>query len=192
MKDTLDGQMDVDDFGDGHLHGGQEDALDGLAHPCVFHGRLAHDGSGVDGVLAVGDAGEVEDRVLIGEGVEACVVAEWAFGAQFAQFDVALKNDLSMGGNLEIDSLALGNLDRLAAQEAGDHELLDLGRRGDDSGKGSGGVGADGHGNFEPRAFQVAHSYLRQTADRAVWNADRAAGRLCHCGHTGATWVCIR
>ena len=48
-------------------------------------GRLADDGGGIDGVLAVGDAGDVEDRVLILHGVEAGVVAEGAFGAEFGR-----------------------------------------------------------------------------------------------------------
>ena len=70
--------------GEGELHQGEEDALDGFAHPGVFHGRLADDGGGVDGVDAVGDAGEVEDGVVVLHGVEAGVVAEGAFGAELA------------------------------------------------------------------------------------------------------------
>jgi len=76
--------MDVDDFGDLQAHGGEKNALDGLAHPCVFHGRFADDGSGVNRVLAMRDAGEVEDGVLVGQGVEAGVVAEGAFTTEFA------------------------------------------------------------------------------------------------------------
>jgi len=72
------------DLGDGELHEREEDALDALDHPGVFHGRAADDGGGVDGVLAVGDAGEVEDGVLVLHGVEAGVVAEGAFGAELA------------------------------------------------------------------------------------------------------------
>ena len=60
---------------------GKKDALDGLAHPRVFHRRLADDGGGVDGALAVGDAGDVEDRVVVLHGVEAGVIAEGAFRA---------------------------------------------------------------------------------------------------------------
>ncbi len=150
-----------------HAHGGQEDALDGLAHPGVFHGRLADDGRGVDGVLAVGDAGEMEDGVVVGEGVEAGVVAEGALGAEFAQLDVAFEDDFGVGGDLEIDGLALDDFDGLAAQEAGDQVLLDLGRGGDDGGKGGGGIGADGDGDFEARAFQIAERDLRQAADGA-------------------------
>ncbi len=168
--------MDVDDFGDGHLHGGEEDALDGLAHPCVFHGRLADDGGGVDGVFAVGDAGEVEDRVIVGEGVEAGVVAEGAFAAQFAQFDVAFEDDFGVGGDFKIDGFAFDDFDRLAAQETGDEEFLHLRRGGNDGGKGCGRIGADGYGNFEARAFQIAHRYLRQAADGTVGNGDCAAG----------------
>ena len=128
VKDGLDREMNVNQFRNLHAHGRQEDALDGLAHPCVFHGRLADDGGGVDGILAMGDAGEMEDRVVLGEGVETGVVAKGAFAAQFAQFDVAFEYDFSVGGNLEIDGFALDDFDGLAAQEAGDEILLDLGR----------------------------------------------------------------
>ena len=170
-------------LGDRHLHRGQKDALDGLAHPGVFHGRLADDGGGVDGVFAVRDAGQMEDRILVGHGVEAGVVAEGAFGAQFAQLDVAFEHDLGVGRNFQIDGFALDDLDRLAAQEAGDHELLDLRRRGNDGGKSRRRIGADGHRHFKPRALQIAQRHLRQSADGAVGNGDRAAGRLGHRRH---------
>ena len=40
--------------------------------------------------------------------------------------DVALEHDLGVGGHLEVDRHALHELDRLAAQEAGDHQLVDV------------------------------------------------------------------
>ena len=148
VEDGLDGQIDVDDLGEGELHERQEDALDGLAHPGVFHGRLADDGGGVDGVFAVGDAGDVEDGVVLGHGVEAGVVAEGAFGAELVEFDVAFEDDFGVGGDFEVDGFALDQLDGLLAQEAGDEELFDFGRRGDDGGEGGGGIGADGYGDL--------------------------------------------
>ena len=122
----------------------------------------------------------MEDRVLVGHRVEAGVVAEGAFGAQFAQLDVALQNDLGVGRDLQIDRLALDDFDRPAAQETGDEELLDLGRGGNDGGEGGGGVGADGDGDFQPRAFEIAEGDLRQAADGAVGNGARAAGGFGH------------
>jgi len=61
----------------------------------------------------VGDAGEVEDRVVVGEGVEAGVVAEGAFAAEFAEFDVALEDDFGVGGDFEVDGFALDDFDGL-------------------------------------------------------------------------------
>ena len=84
MEDTLRGEVDVDDLGEGELHQGEEDALDGFAHPCVFHGGLPYYCGSVDGVFAVGDGGDVEDGIVVLHGVEAGVVAEGAFGAEFA------------------------------------------------------------------------------------------------------------
>ncbi len=90
----------------------------------------------VDGVFAMGDAGEVEDGIKIFERVEAGVVAEGAFGAEFVEVDVAFENDFGGGGNFEIDGLALHQLDRLLAQESGDEIFLDVRRRGNDGGEG--------------------------------------------------------
>ena len=93
---------------------GQKNALDGLAHPGVFHGRLADDGGGVDGVAAMGDAGDVEDGIVVLQGVEAGVVAEGAFGAELVEADVAFEDDFGVGGDFEVDGLALDELDGLA------------------------------------------------------------------------------
>ena len=72
-------------------HQRQEDALHGLAHPRVFHRRLADDGGRVDRVLAMRDAGDVEDGVEIFRRVEAGVVAERAFHAQLVELARSLR-----------------------------------------------------------------------------------------------------
>ena len=108
------------------------------------------------------------------------MIAKGAFAAQFAQLDVAFEDDFSVGGNLEIDGFALDDFDGLAAQEAGDEILLDLGRSGDDGGESCGRIGADGHGNFEARAFEIAQRHLRKAADGTVRDGDSAACRLGH------------
>ena len=110
VEDAGGGEVDVYDLGQGELHEREEDALDGFAHPGVFHGGLADDGGGVDGVLAVGDGGEVEDGVLVLHGVEAGVVAEGAFGAEFAEVHVAFQDVLGVGGDFEVDGLGLDEL----------------------------------------------------------------------------------
>ncbi len=152
VEDALGGEVDVDDLGERQFHEGQEDALDGFAHPGVFHRRLADDGGGVDGVDAVGDAGDVEDGVVVLHGVEAGVVAEGAFGAELAELDEAFEDDLGVGRDFEVDGLALDELDGLLAEEAGDEVLLDFGWRGNDGGEGDGGVGADGDGDLHALA----------------------------------------
>ena len=92
---------------------------------------------------------EVEDRVLVGEGVEAGVVFEGAFVAEFAELDVAFQNNFGVGGHLEIDGFALDDFDGGAAQKTCNQILLDLGRGGDNGGKGGGRIGADGDGDLE-------------------------------------------
>ena len=92
--------MVVDDLRGHGLHQGQEDALGGQAQVKVLHGRAAHDGAGVDEVLAVGDVGHVKDRIFVGQGVEARVVAEGPLGAPgLGRVHVALDDHLGLGGD---------------------------------------------------------------------------------------------
>ena len=148
VEDAFDGQIDVDQFRDGEAHERKEDALDGFAHVGVLHGRLADDGGGVDGIFAVGDAVHVEDGVEIFERVEAGVVAEGAFGAEFVEIDVAFEDDFAGGRDFQIDGFAFDEFDGSGAEEAGDEIFFDVGRSRDDGGKSYGGVGADGDGDF--------------------------------------------
>jgi hypothetical protein len=115
VKDAFHRQVHVHDFGQREAHERQEDALHGLAHPGVFHGRLADDGGGINRVLAVGDARNVKDRVLIFQRIESGVVAERAFSMQFVELDVTFKNDLRRRRNFQIDGLTLDQFDRLLA-----------------------------------------------------------------------------
>ena len=46
------------------------------------------------------DAGDVEDRILVFERVEAGVIAEGALGAEFVQIDVAFEDDLGVAPEL--------------------------------------------------------------------------------------------
>ena len=153
VEDAFGRHAHVADFGNLHAHQRQENPLDGLAHVEIFHGRRADDGGRVDGIAALGDAGDVEDRVLIGERIVAGVVAERTFGAEFAQFDVAFEHDFGIRGHFEIDRLALHHFDGAAAQEAGDHHLIQIGWKGKDGGIHGGGIGADGDGHVHARRF---------------------------------------
>ena len=96
---------------------GQKNTLHRLAHPGIFHRRLAHDGRRVDRVLAMRDAGDVKHRVLLFHGVEARVIAERTLPAQFVQFHVAFEHDLRMRRNFQVHGFALHHLDRLAGAE---------------------------------------------------------------------------
>ena len=170
VEDGFGRKADVDDLGQCQLHEGEEDALDGFAHPGVFHGGLADDSGGVDGVFAVGDAGEVEDGVVVGHGVEAGVIAEGAFGAEFGEVDVAFEDVFGVGGDFEVDGFGLDELGGFGAEEAGDEVFLDFGWGGDDGGEGDGGVCADGDGDFEAVGLDFGDGLLRERA-RDVWGS---------------------
>src|SRR5258708_26777662 len=106
MKHTLDRKIDVDQFRNGQAHQREENALDGFAHVGVLHGRLADDGGGVDGTFAMRDALHMENWIEIFERVEAGVVSEGAFGAQFVEVNMAFDDDLAGGGDFEVDGFA--------------------------------------------------------------------------------------
>jgi len=133
----------------------------------------------------------VEDGVVVGEGVETgcgrrrglrCAVAELTYPSRMIS---------GVGGDFKIDGFALDDFDGLAAEEAGDEELFNFGRRGDDGEKVGGGVGADGDGDFETRAFEIAESNLGQAADGTVGDGDRASGGFSHGGDSGKCWICV-
>src|SRR5208282_4839661 len=164
VEDGFDRQVHVHDLRQRDPHERQKDALDGLAYPGVFHGRLAHDGGCVDRLLAVRHASNVEDGIEVFERVEAGVVAEGAFAAEFVQVDVALEDDFCRGRDFQVHGLALHQLHRLLAQEAGNHELLDVGRRGDDGSEGQRGLGADGDRDLHLAFWALADCLNRTTS----------------------------
>src|SRR5580704_3493531 len=148
MEYALEWKVYIDELGNGELHERKENALDGLAHPAVFHRRLAHDGGGVDGFLAMRNAGDVEDGVEIVQRIKTGVVAEGPLGAEFVKVDVALQNDFSIGWDFEVDGLALDELDGLLPEEAGNQEFFDVRWGGNNGAEGERGIGANGDGDF--------------------------------------------
>src|SRR5579863_85270 len=157
MEDAFDRQIDVDQLRDGQLHQRQENTLDRLAHVGIFLRRLADDGSRVNGIFAVRDAGDVEDRIEIFKRIETGMVAERSFGTKFIEMYVPFEHDFTGCRNFEIDGLTLDEINGGAAQKTGDEILLDLWGSRNDGRKSHSRVGADGHGDFHlsrgPLAF---------------------------------------
>src|ERR1039457_1122786 len=156
VEDAFDGQVDVDEFGNGQFHQRQKDALDRLTHVGVFLRGLADDCGRVDWIFAVRDAGDVEDGIKIFERVEAGVVAEWALAAKFVEIHVAFEDDFAGCGDFQVDGFTFHQIDGGSAEEAGDQVFLNLGRRRNDRGKRHGRFGADGDGDFHLAAWTVA------------------------------------
>ena len=66
VEHAADRQGVIDDVRDEHAQQRQENALGGLTQEIVLHRRLADNGGGVDGVLAVRDRGHVIRRIPVG------------------------------------------------------------------------------------------------------------------------------
>ena len=129
MKHTLGRHRHVANLRQLQPHQRQENPLDRVAHEVVLHGRRPNDRRRVDRSLALGHAGHVEHRVLVGERVEPGVVPERTFGPQLAQFHIALEHDLGLGRNFEIAGSALHHLDRATPQEPRHQHLVEIGRQ---------------------------------------------------------------
>ena len=68
--------------------------------------------------------------------------------------DVSLEHDLRLGGHLEVAGDRLGQLHRLAAEEAGEEELVDRGRQRRRAGIDAGRIAAERDDDRHPLAFR--------------------------------------
>ena len=112
MEHAFHGHVHVEDIGCHHLEQRQEDALRGLAEVGILLGRPADKRCRIDGILAVGDGGDVEDRVLIRLGIIARMVPERSFDPPFTRLHIPFEHELGLGRNPHIDGLALHDLKR--------------------------------------------------------------------------------
>ena len=149
-------QRDVHDLGKVHLEDGQEEFHRRAADVEVFHRRDADDGRGIHSILAVRDRGDVKNGIRLGQRVVAGVVAERAFVAErFLGVDVAFDDEVGVGGNFEVVSLALHQLHGFFSQVASEQKLIEtIGQRcGGSEGKHR--VAADENADGHPLALFV-------------------------------------
>ena len=96
-----------------------------LANQTAFGGwELAEEGL-VDGCLAMHDARHVEHGIGHARTHVAGVLAERRLGLAVSGVHVPFDHDLGAGRDLQIDRLALHQLDRFARYAAGDRKLVD-------------------------------------------------------------------
>ena len=100
-----------------------------LAHEVVLGRRPPDDRRGVYGPAPVSDGREMEHGVVVGQGVVPRVVAERPLDPGLSRRHVPLQHDLRVGRDLEVDGLALDQLDRLLAKNARDRKLVHLWRQ---------------------------------------------------------------
>ena len=95
-----------------------------LQHRAFARRHLADDG-GEDRVLAVGDGGGFEHRVIDALAHIAGELAERRFRLEIFSGDAAFDHQLGMRGHMQVDGLAFDQFERLADQRAGDGIFLD-------------------------------------------------------------------
>ncbi len=91
----------------------------------------------------------MEDREVVGQRVEARVVAERALAAPLARLDVAFEHDVGLRRHLEVDRPRLHQLDPATREEPREQQLVEALRHGRGRRVAQRGLGADGHGHLE-------------------------------------------
>ena len=154
---------------------------------------------GVDRILALRDAGDVEHRVLVVQRVEAGVIAERALRVRSSPSStIAFEHDLGVAPALrdrEVSHFTIST--GLAAQEAGDHHFVEIGRQRQNGRVHGGRIGADGHRDVHALACPAAacggnaRRPACASASACRWCARRrpACGtcRSCACRYRGSS-----
>ena len=81
---------------------GAELPPNGLAEEAVLHGREPHDGRRQHRVGTAGHGGDVQHRVVTGQGVEAVVVAEGPFDPQVGGVGPPFDDDVRLSGDPQV------------------------------------------------------------------------------------------
>ena len=84
VEDPLGRKVHVDDFRQRLPDHRQEDPLARQPQVVVLHRRHADDGRQIGRAFALGDAGEVKDREIVGLRIEAGMIAERSLATAFA------------------------------------------------------------------------------------------------------------
>ena len=118
-------KVHVDDLGQRLADHRQKDPLARLAEVDVLLRRNADDRREVGRLLPHRDARQMEHRKIVGERIEAGVIAERPFAAPLARLDVAFEHDVRARRHLEIDRDRLHQLDAPAAEKPGEQQLVE-------------------------------------------------------------------
>ena len=129
MEHAFGGHVDVYYFAEEKFDQRQEQPLGGFAHPVIFHRRLADNRRRVNRRVAVRDRRNVHDRIIVGNRVIAGVIAKRSFDALFARVHVPFDNNLRVRRNLNRLRNTADEVNRLAAQPARQHHLVNIRRQ---------------------------------------------------------------
>ena len=127
------------------------------------------------GLLAMGDGGDARDRLLRGPRVVTGIFAERAFQHSLVEVDLELDHDFGRGRHRHVAGLAGGQLDRRAAQAAGDAPVVGVVRYLHLAGIGEDRIDADHQRRFRHRAHALV---LGQRLAEAVERLRRERHRV--------------
>ncbi len=155
VEDALPGHPLVHHLRDDETQGWKEDPLRRLGQVAVLHGGPADDRGRVHGIGAMGESGDVKNRVLVFQRVVASVVAERPLDPHLLGVDIAFQHELRGRGHLDVDGPALHQVHRGALDEAGQQHLVHALGHGGGGRVGDGRGRPDGHRHLHPLALPL-------------------------------------
>ena len=102
--------------------------------------------------------------IVVGMRIETGVIPERALAPPLARLDVSFEDDLRARRHLEIDGNAFDEIDALAAQEAGQQQLVETLRHGRGGGKRQGRVGAERDRDRQPLLQPFGNAVMLRAA----------------------------
>ena len=118
-----------------------EQVLEKIADKKILLPGSADNGGRIDGLVAVIEMADLEDRIVMLQGVVAVMVAKGAFRSPHMRRHHALDGKFDIGHQAVAAARVLGHLQFLAQQQGGEHQFRDILRQRGDGRRASGPAG---------------------------------------------------
>ena len=152
--------MHIDDLGKRLAEHWKKNSFARQPEVIVLHRRRTDDRCQVRRVLSMREAGQVENRIVVGLRVEAGVVAERTFAASLARLDVAFEHDVRARRDFEVDADAFDDLDPPPREKAAEQQFVEALRHRRGCAVGEHWLGAERDRNLEPPAQSLGYTVM--------------------------------